>query len=264
MKTITSGSAWNFNIELDPPADLNSVSWALRGNDGTPLSGYTDVTMTNLDQVNRISIPVPGAANTKTLGAGLTENRFLTVSWTAGGASNQTGFGYLLADFMPILVTENEIRAACALTQAELADDEIDIGGAARVVSSDIGSTVFTTALTTGDHTTTLVNLMIAYRAVLNLGPAIQLRIMQAQSEAETKLQRLTNLSVKDLVTQLRNQYDLLRSSLTGFVDPAPTLFTTTKRPPPIRYDALYFPANPILPDRYFPWIIPCPGYVTF
>lgn len=50
-------------------------------------------------------------------------------------------------------------------------------------------------------------------------------------TEGDTSFQRLRNLTVTDLLDQLGNEYDRIRSLITGIVPVVPTFFTKSIRP---------------------------------
>lgn len=269
MKTIFAGQANTFTVNLDAFADAGSAIWSLRDNTGTPMSGYTDQAIANVQGANVLLIPVPAAANTKGAALGLTESRYLQVQWTNLGLPLTKLIPYLLADFMPMLVSPDEVRAACGLSVAELPDADIDLPTAAMLVRLDVTPTVFDAALIAGDYTTPLVNLMIAYKVILNLGTSLPVRIAVLMAEGDTKFQRLATINVSEMIEGLVDAYYRVKTTLTGNLPVPPTLFTRAYRPGlaiGIYPGLLGVPIIPTPPgqlvyDAYFPW---WPGWSSY
>ncbi|HQT78547.1 MAG TPA: hypothetical protein PLD10_15955 [Rhodopila sp.] len=230
MQYVFTGQAWSFDVELDPPADVSSVSWTLRDGTGAPMASYTNIAVNNAIEAPSVAISTPGAANTKTASLGLSENRFLCVTWLVNGGSYQKVYPYKLVDFMPLLLDGDQIRSLAGMTEAELPDEEIDIPSAATTVRGDVGATVFDNALLAGDETTPLVNGLIAYRVLIDLAPSYHLRIAQVISAQQNRFQRFAGATKDHLFATFREEYSRLRILLTNQVPPTPVLFTTTRR----------------------------------
>ena len=214
MKTVVNQRPYTFAVNLEPPADADSVTWTLRNGQGNPMIGATDVPMQCADGATSVVIPTTALLNTMAV-ASVVESRWLDVTWTVAGATYTTTLAYVLAPWMPLRVQPEDVISVLGVNGAELTPDEVDILGAALFVQADVGTSIFNTALTANDITTMRVNQCIALKAATELAPSLPMRVAAAMKSDTSSFQRM-KMEVTKYIDYLWQQYSRYRNDLLG------------------------------------------------
>lgn len=224
---VRAGAPASFDVELDPPADAASVRWSLLDSTGAIVAGLANQALTNPEEAYAVTIEVEPAGHSKTL---TTENRFLSVAWVAGGAARQKLLPYIVIDWMPITVEPTEVRNLWGLNDAELADADIDLVGAAVLLQDELGP-AFLPQLSAGGAAAVRAQRLVALKAALELSPSIMLRAAQAMSSNNVGFRRFSRLRLDAVLAGIRTEYDKLAAAFLGDTPP-PVIFTLTNPTP--------------------------------
>ena len=115
--TVLAGDPYSPSFDLREPADAATVQWTLRDNTGAAMTAYQGQPIINPEGARSVVVPIPGAANAKTL---TTENRFLFLTWLSVGVPRHDVHVYTLIDFLPLRAGPDEVRLlASALLMAK-------------------------------------------------------------------------------------------------------------------------------------------------
>lgn len=183
MLTHTFGEPLTLRIPLrlhgEPVIpDANSVTFSLRGQDGTLLIANEPVTMAAGSTEAHVTIP----AEHNAAGTGRIGHRTLIVRFAKSGLQQVAQHTYRLAPWLNTTVSADSVRQFIGLDRGELPDDAIDLTIAYMNVETLVGQDALEAALAAGTFVTHLANQMILGKAVLNLGPSLPLRISQSES----------------------------------------------------------------------------------
>lgn len=214
MKTVVNQRAFSFAVNLEPPADADSVTWTLRNGQGSPMIGATDVPVQCAAGATSVVIAISSALNTMAVGS-TAESRFLDVQWTVAGATYTTSVHYLLSPWLPIRAQPEDVISAIGLNTAEITPDEVDILGAALFVQQDVTPAIFTPALTSNDINTLRVNQCIVLKAATELASSLPMRAAAAMKSDTSSFQRM-KMEVTKYVDYLWQQYSRYRNDLVG------------------------------------------------
>ena len=211
---VTTGQPFSFAVNLEPAADVGSVTWTVRDGAGNPMNGATNIAVETPDNANSVVIPTTAVVNSMAPGS-TAESRFLVVQWTVGGATYSVTVPYILIAWMPIRVQPQDVLAMLGTNVAELTPDDVDIPSAALFVQADISPATFQSALTAGDQTTLRVNQLIALKAGTELAPSIPLRLAAMMKSDTSSFQRM-KLEVTKYIDYLWDNYTRIRNDLLG------------------------------------------------
>ncbi len=214
MKAVINQQVYSFAVNLEPPADVNSITWTLRNGAGAPMQGATDIPVECPARATSVVIPISAALNTMAPGSTV-ESRFLIVSWTVNGATYTKNIPYGLTPWLPIRVQPEEVISMIGLNGAEVTPEDVDVLSAALFVQADVGASIFGSALTAGDITTLRVNQCIALKAATELAPSIPMRVAAAMKSDTSSFQRM-KLEVTKYLDYLWAQYSRYRNDLIG------------------------------------------------
>ncbi len=249
---VFDGTAKTFQVPLSPPADMGSVTWSLRDQTGTLMTGATAVPIPTPDGAQSVNVTVSAALNTKTT---IAETRFLIVDWTEQDATQEVILPYVLTAWMPIRTQPSDVMSALGVNIAELVASEIDIPSAALLVQDDIGPGIFQAALVSGDTQTIQLNQLIALRCAIELLPSIPLRIAQVQKTDSASFQRFSKFDPEKHFKYMWDAYTRVRDNLTAGLLPTtnPIALIPSTRPasPFLKPQQLYGPywaPSPVIP----------------
>jgi hypothetical protein len=196
----------SFTVDGKPRVpDANSAGYVLYGHSGTQLT--TGSITTGAAQTSAI-VSIADTHNTIT---NPFEKRTLVVTWLTSGVPFRTRINYRLTPFLNHTVTTNKVRALLGINLSELPDDDIDILAAYFRVENELGSAVFSAALSAGDHTELAVNDAITCEAALALLPGLQFRFAQRETDGQVGFDRI---QIRDWKTV---RHDLLQARTAAF-----------------------------------------------
>lgn len=192
MLTYTQGEiatvAVPFTRDGEPfVPDAGTVSWTLRGTDGTVMTGYVDQPLTTTDTT--VLIEVPSLANSVSLTKRF-EKRFLVVKGLVDGDPFQIQTAYQLTAWLNHTVTPDAVRSFVGTDTGELADIDIDIVGAYFEIADMVGEARLTEALSSGLAAEAIANKAIKGQAVLNALPGLRQRMAKRNEDGTLKVER--------------------------------------------------------------------------
>lgn len=157
--------------------DEDSLTWTLRGHDGTLLDSgdkegkFTSAILT-FDSVHQTI--------TREI-----ENRFVQLNFTSDGNPRSLYTSYRLINFVPMTVQVEDVRSYLGLTEEELEDHEVDLPGAYLSVKTkvtDIDQRLLEDPLQ--------ANELIKFWAIRRLLPTLELRAHQRRETDSNSAQR--------------------------------------------------------------------------
>lgn len=198
MKSTEAGKLYTATLDLIEGgeylvADANSVNWTLRGNDGVVLTSSVAV---NPTAVQTITIAIPSANNIKTK---TFEYRTLQIEYKVDGVPHQLKHSYRLTDYLPYIVTNDDVRNYIGVGPDELSDDAIDLDAAYLRIAEDLTSATLNTALSSGTSLSQKANNAILGEAVDTLIPSLMLRVKQRVRSDTAEAARILNLDFEGL-----------------------------------------------------------------
>lgn len=162
--------------------DAGSVKLSLRDHTGLLL-------------LNRVAMPDPSSttqvvqitANYNTVNSGEYQARFGTLDFTYEGKPLQAKFQYNLCSFIPLQVTENDVRALFGAEYNELPDESIDLYRAYFDLVGEYGSS-FSDALSSTESLH--ANQAVSCKAALNVMSSAQGRMLVRERNDTSEFQR--------------------------------------------------------------------------
>lgn len=204
--------------------DVGTVVYTVRGNDGQPIAGLTDVAVETTTSTTRLDINLTQAQTAIT---GLLENRYVEVRYELKGLAGNLNASFRLQPFVPMSVTGDEVRSFLGLTGHELLDEEMEFYWGYLRAKMDVPG--LDAALTAGDMTTLLANDMIKAAIVIKLMASLPLRAAKSEQSETSQFARLDALI--DFGALLRSAQTLYEKGLLALstVPPVPNypLFST-------------------------------------
>jgi hypothetical protein len=190
---------------------VGSVKYTLRGHDGLPIVGHTDVSVTTTTTTTSINLPLPAAVNTASLRI---EKRHLFITYEVAGATYQMALSYRLVPFLNHTVTKDKVRSQFGgIAKHHLPDDDIDLVRAYLQIEEKVGQSTLDTALASGTVLEITANDAILWQAALDVLPSVQLRIMQKETDGALSFER------GDLASSLPMLEESLRQKLLAAVN---------------------------------------------
>lgn len=211
MRTELPGSDLGFAIPLvrngEPfLPDGGNVSWSLRTQDGSQLLAPAMIAGV-VDTVVNVTVP---AVNNTVAGGLAFEKRVIFISCTVGGVPFTTRLPYRLAAWSNFTAAPEDVRSFMGIDVGELPDDCIDMNTAYLDVLDVIGATILTPSLASGGPNEISANRAIVARAVINVMPSAQARLIKNQADGTQQLQRFTI----DFVQLLQDAKDTLAKNI--------------------------------------------------
>lgn len=193
---VLAGTAANVRVDfLDPDGtlipDAGSVTYTVRGTDGTILIGPAAIVTTASD--TGVSISVPGVNNTIANNRQF-EKRTVLVSMTSGLHPYNYRATYRVIPFINMTVTSDDVRMFCGASVDEITDDDIDLTQAYFQVAAQVQLlnvyASLDTALSSGTVTEMFANEAILGTTVLNLLPGLMGRLPINRKDGVSQFQR--------------------------------------------------------------------------
>lgn len=211
--------------------DANSVSWSLRGHDGsvlvasTTLSGITDT-------LAAINI---AAANHNIVAGRVFEKRALTVRASSNGSPYTRTVAYRIHTWLNLSVTEASVRDYIGCDDAELPDEAIDLLGAYLKVASRAGQAVLDDALTSGTLRELQANSAVVAQGVLDCLPGLAQRLAKKETDGNRNIERFS-LDIEQLERSAREALRIALEAVSAVNDATttPTIFVVASRTDPI------------------------------
>jgi hypothetical protein len=166
--------------------DNGQVSWSLRGQDGSVIVGPTQVTGVTDTQVQLTVV----AADNTVAGGLLFEKRTILVTGAVGGQPFSIRVIYRLTAWLNYTASADDVRAFMGIDLAELPDSDIDLTIAYSDVAGVVSKDLLDSALVAGDATEIAANRAIVARAVINVIPSAQARMLKSQSDGTQDIDR--------------------------------------------------------------------------
>ncbi len=185
--------------------DVASVTYTLYDNNGAQVSGAVDVAVTTTSNTTSVPITIASGKNAK---VGLFENRTLVVKYKLNGGDRQQQYQYRLIDFVPMTATPDGARSMLGAARNELPDQDIDLYQAYIEVCADVDSTTVNNALVAAGATNFAANRAIICRALLNIVPGIQFRLVQDSKSNTAQITRFAKVDFAALTAWLTGLYD--------------------------------------------------------
>ena len=168
--------------------DASGLTWTLRGQDGTPVTGYIAVALTGV--VNSyVAITVPSGAN-DIEGAQRFSKRFVVVSGTVGQKPFSVTIPYRLSPWLNMTAGPVSVRTFIGLDDEELPDSLIDITSAYFLVADRIGDAALATALRSGLQAEQSANAAITAQCVLNLLTSVPTLLVKKETDGNVGFER--------------------------------------------------------------------------
>jgi hypothetical protein len=211
--------------------DASSVTYTLRGNDGLPVAGQTDVAVGTTDSQTETNITIAAVRNGK---AKDFENRFVTVEFKVAGQAYSATTAYRLIDWLGVTVTGDDVRSFIGLDSHELADAELDLHASYYEIKKQLGGTVFDDALTAGDDKTLGANRAVLCHQVLRLVPSLRLRTVQREATDTASFDRYKTIDWSAIASLASAELAAGLSAIAGSAVDEVTIFQLTTRTDPV------------------------------
>ena len=198
--------------------DASGLTWTLRGQDGTPVTGYIAVALTGV--VNSyVAITVPSGAN-DIEGAQRFSKRYVTVQGTVGQKPFTSTVPYRLTPWLNMTAGPVSVRDFIGLDDEELPDNLIDITSAYYLVADRIGDAALATALGSGLQAEQSANAAITAQCVLNLLTSIPTLLVKKETDGNVGFERFPidlNLLRRRAEAVLAGAVDVVSSRTSGY-----------------------------------------------
>lgn len=232
-----SGAPYTLTVEFFQQGeyvvpDEGSVSYTLYDNAGAAIGAQTDqaVATDNTTQTAQITI----AGTYHTIGASMDfEQRKLIVSYEIEGKAFTTEQWYYVTGNLNLRVRPQEVLQLLGIREGEALLEEIDLVQAYFKVSSAMGASVFSTALSSGGIAQIKVNEAIKITAALDLAGVIELKAFRKFGN-ELNYSRFEKIDFNGIRAGLRNSLADALSAATGTASTSPSLFTVTQPVDPL------------------------------
>lgn len=198
--------------------DVGSVTYTIRDQLGTPMTGLTDIAYVTTSTSFQMQILVPSSAH-QIDSARRFERRGVIVKFRVGGAEVQMSRGYRVVPEVAHTVTPNQVRAFIGIEEHELPDDDIDVMAAFLAVEKIVGAPL-ATALTSGTTDELAANTMICMRAVIDVLPSAKQRMAQSEKNGVKEFSRVDLKELDKLRVDAERRY---QEALDTLVTPAAT-----------------------------------------
>lgn len=191
MRTESPGANLGFAVPLvqggEPfVPDGGQVYWSLRGQDGSVLVAPTLIT----GIVDTQAVLTVLAANNTVAGDLTFEKRTITVTGALLGVPFSIRVFYRLQAWINMSCSTDEVRAFMGIDVDELPDDDIDLATAYLDVAGVVTQLVLDAALGSGGVTEISANRAIVARAVVNVIPSVQARMLKSESDGTRDIDR--------------------------------------------------------------------------
>lgn len=164
--------------------DESSVFLRVRDGQGLPYPQYDKVLLAG---VSSTTTQVEIEASVQT-GLDSFMTRILTVYFDYQGREYSVNIPYVVYSFVPLTVTEDNVRSLVGAEYREIPDSDIDIIGRYRILVQLHGST-FTDALR-NDSISNRANLALAYFTALSLIPQLRSRLLSRERNDTSEFER--------------------------------------------------------------------------
>lgn len=193
MKSIVAGEAVTVAVPYmrdgEPfVPDVGSVTYTLRGQDGTVISGFAAVAVTTTTTTTKsfITIAAPQTATTLRY-----EKRTLIVNGTRNsGLPFQQIYHFRVHPWLSHTRTNDDVRAFVGVGPDELPDDTLDLVASYINLEAKLTQASMDAALAGGGVNEQLVNEALVAQAVLDLLPALKQRLLIMKADGPLKAQR--------------------------------------------------------------------------
>jgi hypothetical protein len=209
----------SFPIVIDgnfQPPDVGSVSYTLFDNAGAAVAGHTNVNVTVDGVQTTVNVTIAGAQNGKTL---ITEYRSVVLSFQVGTVPYALTQRYIITDFLPHAVTQDDVRGLLGVSHEELPDHNIDLVAAYFELGNSVGLSGLSAALGAGGRTAHVANRGVAAQAALLALPGLKLRINQMEKSDADSFQRFAKIDWQQIADDLA----ALVTAASDVVNPADT-----------------------------------------
>lgn len=234
MRSYTAGTDITLRVEFllagQPIVpDTGTATYTLYGQDGAAITGHIDQALTVTTYYAMVELPSSVNAIATSF-----EKRTVVVNYEKAGSVYSFRVSYQLVPFLNITVIPRDVRKFLGVNESELPDDDIDLNRAYFAIRSEVGSTVLSTALSSGELAETRANEAVLYWAVLDILPSVQLRIAQQQADGPISFQRVAVRDFSKLETEARARLATALATVTGRATGAYPLMITTNDADPI------------------------------
>lgn len=214
--------------------DLGSVKVTVRDNLGMTVQDWDKAVQPDPLGTHMLLV-LPAAINFLPAEAEM-ENRFVEVRFTVGGKPVSTLTSYRLSHFLPIMVSEDQVRGLLGATESEIPSHMIDLYGAYYTLLAAYPD-VLLPALKSSTKANLSANNAIALQAALEQVPALAAKLAQSESQDNATNERM-KLDIPLLKQMLEAKLaDEMKQVQTAIVGPSvasasPYLMLTTPADP--------------------------------
>lgn len=184
--------------------DTDSVTYTLRDNDGTAVTGQIDIPVSTGASQTSISITIDAAYNTKDAEKYF-ENRILNVKGTSDAKPFNLNFLYRLTEALPVLLDPENVRNILGVSLSELPDADIDVYKNYFTLLDQYGDD-FKTALVSGGPPALFSEAAIYLSTAKILIPSLKLRVAQLETDGVVRFSRFANIDWEALSDEISEQ----------------------------------------------------------
>lgn len=229
-----SGSAYTVTFEFMQDGeyvvpDDASVTYKLYGNDGAQLSTASVDTDNN---TNTVQIAIASGFNTVASGLDF-EQRTVRVSYKLDGKDFTLEQWYYVTGLLNYRVTPRDVVIMMGIKEGEVLFDEIDLIQAYFKVSNAIGSTNFTSALSSGGIKQIKANEAIKITAALDLMRVIELKAFRKMGN-ELNYARFDKIDFAAIRESMEDALNDAIATASDLTTTSPGLFLVTSPVNPI------------------------------
>lgn len=193
MKSILAGEAVTVAVPFTRDGepfipDVASVTYSLRGQDGTVMAGFSNVAVTTNNTTTKVFITIAAPETVTTLRY---EKRTLIVKGTrSGGIAFQQTYHFRVTPWLTHTRTNDDVRAFIGVGPDELPDDTLDLVASYISLEAKLTQANLDAALLAGGLNEMLVNDALVAQAVLDVLPALKQRLLIMKADGPLKAQR--------------------------------------------------------------------------
>lgn len=228
------GTPYAHEIEFSTGLPTGAVLYSVLGNDGLPMAGYDDVSVTPDADALSLVVIVPGTANT--VSTPYFESRTLTWSYTTANGLVFDQISYRVEKPVPFPATADGVRAKLGVQPKELPNANIDLQLAYAGFSAAFETGALDAYEGTGDYSNMLITNAIEAKAALMALPTLQLAAAKSENSGTNEYVRFSDIDWAMLEASLNDHInratDLVvppEDELAGI-----TIFFAVSRPDPL------------------------------
>lgn len=202
---------------------IDSVSYTVFNNAGSPIAGLTNVAIVTNSTTNRVDVNVSNTAHTVAALKDF-EQRTVAVKFSSGGQKYTLRRSYFVTPFLNYRASPEDVLNYLGLLDGELALDQVPLVPAYYYVRDALTPAVFDLAMISGKTNQLHVNDAIKLQAARSFLDTLELRTFKKAGGEGLSFTRFDGIDFDDLRSRVNSDIKTLLGKLTGNAT-IPTVF---------------------------------------